>query len=148
MVEQLLHLEQYYHRLIMESLERVNLVAQDLWKQMNSVLHLLSMNMTLFGNKLSTSLLVYVVDLSAVPAIAAVIADEDAFPIHKLSTSLLVYVVDLSAVLASADVQSDEDGFPVNMLSTSLSVYVVDLSAGPAIAAGLSDEDIVLIITD
>ena len=50
------------------------------------------------------SLLVKVVDLSAFPAIADVISDEDAFPVNKLSTSLLVYVVDLSAFPAIAAV--------------------------------------------
>ena len=40
------------------------------------------MNMTFPVHKLSTSLLAYVVDLSAVPAIAVVIADEDAFPVN------------------------------------------------------------------
>ena len=34
-------------------------------------------------NKLSTSLLVYVVDLSALPAIADVISDEDDFPVNN-----------------------------------------------------------------
>ena len=37
MVKQLLYLEQYYHRLIMESLERVDLVARDLCKLKDSV---------------------------------------------------------------------------------------------------------------
>ena len=46
-------------------------------------------------HKLYTSMLAYVVDLSALPAIAVVIADEDAFPvnicIYRLWYMLLIY---------------------------------------------------------
>ena len=74
MVKQLLYLEQYYHRLIMESLERVDLVARDLCKLKDAVL--LSIDEDAIPvDKLSTSLLVYVVDLSAILAVADVISD-------------------------------------------------------------------------
>ena len=80
MAQQLLNLEQYYHRLIMDNLERVDLIVRDFWKLGSSV----------FVNKLSTLLLVYVVDLSAFPDIADVISDELVFPVNRLLTSVFV----------------------------------------------------------
>ena len=57
-------------------------------------------------NKIATSLLVYVVDLSAFLAGVYVRSDEDAFPVNKLSKTLLEYVVDVSDFPALADVIS------------------------------------------
>ena len=64
----------------MDNLERVDLIVRDFWKLGSSV----------FVNKLSTLLLVYVVDLSAFPDIADVISDELVFPVNRLLTSVFV----------------------------------------------------------
>ena len=73
MVEQLLFLEQYYRHLIMENLERVDLVVRDLCKLKKSVFHEILVKILFFVNKLFISLLGYVGDLLAFPVIADVI---------------------------------------------------------------------------
>ena len=60
-------------------------------------------------NKTSTSLLAYVVDLSAFLAGFDVRSDEDAFPVNRLFKTLLEHVVDVSDFPAIADVVSDDD---------------------------------------
>ena len=50
----------------------------------------------------STSVLVYVVDLPVFPAICVDITDKLSVPVNRLSTSVLVYVVDLLAFPAIA----------------------------------------------
>ena len=64
----------------MDNLERVDLIVRDFWK----------LGCSVFVNKLSTLLLVYVVDLSAFPDIADVISDELVFPVNRLLTSVFV----------------------------------------------------------
>ena len=75
-------------------------------------------------NRLSTSVLVYVVDLLVFLANADDISADLAFPAIRPSTSALVFLVDISAFLAIAVDISAELAFCVKRLLTSVFVQM------------------------